>query len=298
MKRSNISFVSEGTLLKGWLYEPANTSSTTPAVVMAHGFTSVKEQYLDKYAEVFCSEGFHVLVYDHANFGESEGTPRQEMDPVLQRRGYRDAITFLQSLPGIDPQRIGIWGTSLSGGHVIEVAAIDRRVKCVVAQVPSISGHESAKRRLRSDLVPAMLARYDNDRKARFAGAQLAIIAAVSDDPGVACAMVGVDSYEYFMNTRSFAPNWKNEVTLRSTELFRENEPGHFISRISPTPFLMIVGDNDLLTATDICLTAYEKALEPKKLVMIKGGHFTPYVEHFKVTSEAAASWFNQHLNT
>src|ERR1700722_9926485 len=140
MKRVDVSFSSEGNILKGWLYHPEKASSTAPAIVLAHGFTGVKEQYLDKYAEVFALAGFYALVYDHANFGESEGTPRQETDPVRQRRGYRDAISFLYTVPGVDKARIGIWGSSLSGGHVIEVAAIDHRVKCVVAQVPQISG--------------------------------------------------------------------------------------------------------------------------------------------------------------
>lgn len=296
MKRTDVSFSSEGNILKGWLYHPDTVSGDTPAIVLTHGFTGVKEQYIDKYAEFFASAGFYALAYDHANFGESEGTPRQELDPVLQRRGYRDAITFLLSLPGIDKNGIGIWGSSISGGHVIEVAAIDRRVKCVVAQVPQISGYESSLRRVRSDLVPAMLDRFQTDRQAQFEGAAPAMMPAVSNDPSTACAMVGADSYKFFMDTASFAPNWKNEVTLRSVELFRENEPGRFISRISPTPLLMIVGDSDALTATDICLKAYEEALEPKKLVMIKGGHFTPYIENFEVTSNAARDWFTQHL--
>jgi fermentation-respiration switch protein FrsA (DUF1100 family) len=141
-----------------------------------------------------------------------------------------------------------------------------------------------------------MLDRFQADRQAQFEGAAPMMMPAVSNDPSTACAMVGEDSYKFFMDTASFAPNWKSEVTLRSVELFRENEPGRFISRISPTPLLMIVGDSDALTATDICLKAYEEALEPKKLVMIKGGHFTPYLENFVVTSNAARDWFTQHL--
>ncbi|MCR3866463.1 alpha/beta hydrolase, partial [Pseudomonas aeruginosa] len=79
-------------------------------------------------------------------------------------------------------------------------------------------------------------------------------------------------------------------------ELARENEPGIHIGRISPTPLLMIVADRDLLTPTDLCLKAYRRALPPKRLLMLAGGHFTPYIEHFDATSQAAADWFVRHL--
>ncbi|MCJ2057901.1 alpha/beta hydrolase [Methylobacterium sp. J-048] len=294
--RSDIEFSSEGRTLRGWLYRPDAQDSASAAVVMAHGFSAVKEQYLDRYAEVFQAAGLGVLVYDHAHFGASEGLPRQEVDPVLQKRGYRDAISFAQTIPWIDPARVGIWGTSYSGGHVIEVAAIDRRVRCVVAQVPFISGSLSARRRTRSDLVPAQLRRFEADRAARFRGDEPATLPAVSDDPLQPCAMPGQDGYAFFTGTRASAPNWHNAVTLRSAELSRENEPAVHIARISPTPLLMIVAEDDVLTATDLCLEAYQRALPPKELVMVPGGHFDPYLRHFDRTSTAARDFFVAHL--
>ncbi|WP_244134893.1 hypothetical protein [Burkholderia sp. BCC0322] len=86
-------------------------------------------------------------------------------------------------------------------------------------------------------------------------------------------------------------------MTLRSAELSRENEPGQYVDRISPTPLLMIVADQDLLTPTDLCLKAWENALEPKRLLLLQGGHFTPYIEHFDATSQAAVEWFTLHLS-
>ncbi len=94
MQRLNVEFRSEGVALRGWLYLP-EARAERPAIVMTHGFSGVKEQYLDRYAEVFAAAGFVVLLYDHPNFGDSDGEPRQEIDPVMQRRGYRDAITWL-----------------------------------------------------------------------------------------------------------------------------------------------------------------------------------------------------------
>jgi hypothetical protein len=101
---------------------------------MAHGFSCLKEMFLDKYAEVFVKDGLGVLVYDNRCFGASDGEPRQEIDPMAQVRDYQHAITFARTLPEVDKDRIGIWGTSYTGGHVLIAGAIDKRVKCVVSQ--------------------------------------------------------------------------------------------------------------------------------------------------------------------
>ena len=112
--------------MRGWLYLRDGTPTPIPAVVMAHGFSGVKEQYLDDFAEVFAKAGLATLVFDNRNFGASEGEPRQEIDPIQQVRDYRHAITFARTLPEVDRDRIGVWGTSYSGGHVLMVGAIDQ----------------------------------------------------------------------------------------------------------------------------------------------------------------------------
>ena len=95
---------------------------------------------------------------------------------------------------------------------------------------------------------------------------------------------------------RTQAPSWRNEVTLRSVEMFTEYEPGAYISFVSPTPLLMIVALGDHLTVADEALAAYERALAPKKLVTLAGGHFDAYVKDFKGASTPARDWFVAHL--
>src|SRR6266704_923797 len=136
MTRRDIAFDAEGVTLRGWFYEAGGASGPGAAVVMAHGFSAVKEMYLDSFAEAFAAAGLNVLVFDNRCFGASDGEPRQEIEPWAQVRDYRHAITYLHTVPEVDPGRIGIWGSSYSGGHVLVVAAIDRRVKAVVSQVP------------------------------------------------------------------------------------------------------------------------------------------------------------------
>lgn len=283
-------------MLRGWHYVPDRGDGPFPTIVMAHGSAALKEQYLDRYAEVFAEAGLASIVYDHRNFGDSGGDVRQEIDPILQMRDYRHAITFATTLPNVNGDRIGAWGTSLSGGHVLMLAALDRRVKCVVAQVPTISGGAGSLRRTRADQMAASRARFDEDRGNRFAGKPPGTMPLVAQDPSVACFNGGADAWEFFQESLKVAPNRKNEVTLRSAEMLREYEPGSYIERISPTPLLMIVGNRDVLTATDLALQAYNRALEPKKLVLFDGGHYDPYVNLFSISSGAARDWFVAHL--
>lgn len=296
--RHDIEFkTDDGTILRGWHYLPSGGGPKFPTVVMSHGFTGVKEMYLDHYAEALVGVGVASIVYDNRNFGASDGTPRQEVDPQQQIRDYRDAITYAESLPQTDPARIGVFGSSYSGGHVLVVAAIDRRVKCVVAQVPLISGHRNARRLVRADLFAGLQAMFDEDRRARARGEPPQMMPIISEDPAGPAALPTADSWAFMNKTHKLrAPSWKNEVTVRSVEMFGEYEPGAHISFISPTPLLMIVALQDHLTVADEALAAYERALEPKKLVTVKGGHFDAYVEGFAIAGGATCDWFKQHL--
>ncbi|TPQ50643.1 acetylxylan esterase [Prosthecomicrobium hirschii] len=296
--RRDISFKTEdGVTLRGWHYLPDGRTGRVPTIVMAHGFSAVKEMYLDRFAEAFAAAGLAAVVFDNRNFGASDGEPRLEIDPWRQVRDYRDAITFVQGLEETDPDRIGVWGSSYSGGHVLVLGAIDKRIKCVVSQVPLASGHDNALRLIRSDTIAAVRGLFDADRRARGAGEPPAMIPVVSEDPAGPAALPTPDSWTWFTETgRLRAPSWKNEVTLRSVEMFTEYEPASYIRSISPTPLLMVVALGDVLTVADLALAAYEKALEPKKLVTLTGGHFDAYVNDFAAASSAAADWFRRHL--
>jgi len=293
--RKDIEFKTEdGVTLRGWLYLPERAAGPVPAVVMAHGFSAVKEMYLDRFAEVFAAGGLGVLVFDNRNFGASDGEARQHIDPWQQVGDYRDAMTFAETLPEVDRTRIGVWGSSYSGGHVLVVGAIDRRVKCVVSQVPLISGHRNARRLIRADFIAPLQAQFADDRRARYAGKAPGMIPVVAQDPMAPCVLATPDSWQWFTETgKTRAPAWRNEVTVRSVEMFTEYEPGAYIEWVSPTP---AAGDH--LTVSDEALAAYARALEPKKLTLLAGGHFDAYVKDFDRSSAPARDWFVQHLAT
>jgi fermentation-respiration switch protein FrsA (DUF1100 family) len=295
--RQNVEFDAEGVTLRGWLYVPDGAGAPAPTVVMAHGFSAVKEMYLDRFAEVFADAGLAALVFDNRNFGESDGEPRQEIDPWAQVRDYRHAITYAATRPKVDERRIGIWGSSYSGGHVLVVGAIDRRVRCVASQVPLISGHSNFRALVRADFIAGFREQFDADRAARFRGEPPAMVPVVAEDPLAPSALPTPDSWTWFSQTaESRAPSWRNEVTLRSVEMFTEYEPGTYLPWISPTPLLIVVAAGDHLTPADLAIAAYEQANEPKQLVLLPSGHFDAYVDAFDQASAAARDWFVRHL--
>ena len=298
MARRDIEFDGECVTLRGWFYPAEGVSGRAPTVVMAHGFAAVKEMYLDSFAEVFAAAGLNALVFDNRNFGASDGEPRQEIDPWAQVRDYRHAITYAGTRPDVDPSRIGVWGSSYSGGHVLVVAAIDRRVKAVVSQVPLVSGSVNIRDLVRADFRAGFREMFDADRAARYAGDPPAMVPVVAEDPLAPSALPTPDSWQWFTETgNTRAPSWHNEVTLRSVEMFLEYEPGSYIGRISPTPLLMVAAAGDVLTVSDLAIDAYERAREPKKLVILPGGHFDAYTgPDFDRSSSAARDWLVQHL--
>lgn len=299
--RDDVEFATEdGVTLRGWLYRPDESGGSFPVIVMAHGFSATKEMHLEEFAEVFADAGFAVLVYDNRNFGASDGEPRGEIDPWQQIRDYRAAITWVSARPEIDALRVGVWGSSYSGGHVLVVAAQDRRVRCVVAQVPLISGYDNSRRLVRADHLAGLRAAFDADRVARYAGDPPAMIpVCYTDDPAEPCALPTADTHDFFLGPiQERATTWRNEVTLRSVEMFTEYEPGDYLPRISPTPLMMVVAAGDHLTVSDLSLAAYGRANEPKQLLVLPCGHFDAYVgDAFRTSAPAQRDWFLRYLS-
>jgi len=302
MIREDLLFDAEGASLHAWFYPANGAVDRTPCVVMAHGWTSTKKIYLDRFAEVFARAGLAVLVFDNRGWGESgtaQGKPRHEVDPWEQIRDYQHAITTAQNRIEVDAERIGVWGTSFSAGHAFVVAAIDRRVKAVCGQAPFISGRATYANLARVNNLVVGPEAFTADRRARARGEAATTIPVVGRDPGVLVGLPTPDSYEFFTQARAtLDPDWSNEVTLRSLDNFYGYEPARYLPDITPTPLLMIVGREDGLTGGNLAASAYETAAEPKKIVLIDGGHFAAYTgEGFSVAAQAARDWFTTHLS-
>jgi fermentation-respiration switch protein FrsA (DUF1100 family) len=183
-----------GIELGAWLFLPEGDGPRA-AITMAHGFAGTKEHGLERFAQAFAAAGFVVLVHDHRNFGTSGGDLRGDIDPWRQIADWRRAISYLERRPEVDPSRIGLWGSSYAGGHALVLGATDRRLRCIVAQVPTISGYEQGLRRVSPDATPALEHAFNEDERAQLRGEAPRRQAVVSGDPSVPAAYRSQDAH-------------------------------------------------------------------------------------------------------
>jgi fermentation-respiration switch protein FrsA (DUF1100 family) len=295
-RKEDIRFPAEGGIeMSAWLFVPEHRTARFPAITMAHGYGGTRYHGIEPMAEAFVKAGFVVLLHDHRGFGDSGGEPRQDINPWQQITDWRRAISCLQDRHEVDENRIGLWGTSFAGGHAIVPGATDRRLKAVVSQVPTIDGHAAGLRRITPNAVADLEARFATDERAQLRGEPPATQLIVSQDPASASTYQAADVVSFYLRP---VPDgvWENRVTVRSTRWARMYSPGEYIERVSPTPLLMVIAEHDHTAATDLALKAYGRALEPKRLVMTRGGHFDPYLGEFNTASRAAIDWFKTHL--
>jgi uncharacterized protein len=132
-------FRSKGVRCAAWLYRPTGACDP-PVVVMAHGFGAERAFGLEPFAERFAAAGIAVFAFDYRGFGASQGYPRNLVNPLRHLNDWKAALAYARGIPGIDASRVGLWGSSYSGGHVIATAALDRGVSAVVSQVPFTDG--------------------------------------------------------------------------------------------------------------------------------------------------------------
>jgi dienelactone hydrolase len=282
----------DGTILRGRIHAPKGASA---GVVMAHGFGGTIG-HIDHYAQRFAAEGFAVLVYDHRGFGTSDGNLRHEVDPYRQMADWRDAISFAETRPEFLPDAgFGIWGSSFAGGMALVISANDQRIRCVVAQIPNVSGHRNAPLMFTAAQLSEIRRRIAVDRRDRAAGKPPGTMPMFSDTPGELSAFM-LDIPPGTLESALKNERWKNEVTLRSLEHLFEFEPAAWTPYLAAIPVMMIIGENDVCTFTDVQKAVFDTISGKKRLVTFPGGHFDAYYTYFAETSEPAAEWFRRHL--
>lgn len=297
--RRDVHFKSGADTCAGWFFIPPG-EGPFPAVAMAHGLGAVKEMYLAPFAEAFATAGIAALLFDYRGYGDSGGMPRHHVSPRDQIDDYRNALTWLSLQREVDEHRLGVWGTSFSGGHVLQIAASDRRVKAVVSQVGAMDLWRNAVRVTQPDLLAATRAFATAERKRLYADDGAApMMIALAAPPGAAPALqVDAETTEWLTTAQAtVAPGWRNEVTLSSVENILEHAPALVIDRVAPTPLLMILATEDAWTPPDFIREAFARAGDPKRLVEIPGGHYAVYHGDGQARAAAeAAAWFQTHL--
>jgi fermentation-respiration switch protein FrsA (DUF1100 family) len=272
--REDVEFLSGGARCAAWLYRPEGTDGDVPCVVMAHGFTGVREQRLDVYAERFAAAGLAVLLFDYRHFGASAGEPRQLVHIGRQLEDWRAAIAFARVRDGIDPKRIALWGSSFSGGHVVAIAAGDPEVAAVVSQAPFTTGLAAIGAGTPLGALRLTLAGI-KDQVAAALGRSPAYIPAVGH-PGTVAAMTREEAYPGFHGIDPPESTWRNEFTPRVMLRMGLYRPYAKLAKVR-CPVLTCVCTQDQTTPPGPAARAAERSANTE-LRSYDQGHFEIYV--------------------
>ena len=257
-EQSEVFFDSGGQSCAATLYRPIKEDGPIPCVVMGHGTSGTRDLGLAAYAERFANAGFAVLTFDYRHFGSSGGQPRQLISIRQQVEDYHTAIRFARGVPGVDPERIALWGSSLSGGHVLAVAATDARIAAVVAQVPWV-GIEFGRASPRSQQATRKLFVAAFRDALRGLLRRPPYLIKVVGQPGELAAFTDPDARVWMDVLASGAPTWRNAIAARVLFSMLLYRPGTKAKQLA-MPLLFCIADQDTAGSTALALRAAGQA--------------------------------------
>jgi pimeloyl-ACP methyl ester carboxylesterase len=292
-EREDLTFPSGEDTCAAWLYRPDGVAGAVPCIVMAHGFTATRGDRLPAYAERFAAAGLAVLLFDYRHFGDSTGTPRQLLDIGRQQADYHAAVAFARTLEGVDAQRIALFGTSFSGGHVVVVATQDPSIAAVVSQCPFADGLAALR------VVPPRVALRATalglaDQAAALAGRAPRMMPAVGA-PGSFAVMTAPDAQPGFDALVPQGSPWRNEVAARIMLRVATYRPVRSAASVA-CPLLVCVCEGDQTTPPGAAIKMGERA--PRgEVLRYPVGHFEIYLgEPFEQAVAAQTAFLRRHL--
>ncbi|MBN9100140.1 MAG: alpha/beta fold hydrolase [Pseudonocardia sp.] len=273
-------FDSHGTRCAAW-YLHAEADALTgdrgrPCVVMGHGFGATKDAGLLPFAERFAAAGCDVLVFDYRGYGLSDGTPRQNVAHLKHRQDYHAAIAHARGLPGVDPERIVLWGSSYSGGHVVPVAAKDGQVAAVISQGAAMDGlvalleigkYAGVGQLLKLtghalwDMVGSLLGRAPHLIPVVGPPGSLAAITAEGAETGYRSIM---------------GPTFRNEMCARGAAIIPLNRPVTAAAKLRAPIFLVVATEDNICPPAAVRAVA-RKAGAGSEVLELESGHFDIY---------------------
>jgi len=296
----HVEIPSAGETLAADLYLPEG-AGPHPCVVLGGGWCYVKELVQPSYARVFAERGFAALVFDYRYMGGSTGEPRQHIDPWQQIEDYRNAISYMESRDDVDAGRIGAWGISYSGGHVLILGALDTRVRAICGVVPTVDGYQNMRlahgtlgfRRLLAALSEAR-------RKLYETGEHTYLPHQPRDESELASWPFPKSKVTFTRLKETQAPAYEGRSTAASTEMLLAYSVMPFAERLHTTPTLLVVAEGDDHTHWDLAARAFDAIPGERKRMHVvpRSGHLTLYEDEQAVSAVAqvAADWFAEYL--
>lgn len=277
-QRRDIEFRSQRDICRAWLYVPTQPSIVpTPCIVMAHGLGGTRDAGLEPYAHRFAEAGFVVLLFDYRHFGASDGEPRQLSSIKRQLQDWKNAIDHCRRIPGVDKAKIALWGTSLSGGHVIVAAARDGNIAALSAQNPMMDAVAALALNVRYAGLGALLkiiglGVLDQARAALGLSPVYVPLVAL---PGHLAALPSPDALAGYMAIAP--PHWRNEICARLALTILFYRPIVQSTTIT-CPALIQVCTRDSVVSVSAAAAAARRIGVRAGLKQYDCGHFDIYV--------------------
>lgn len=289
------AFDSHGVRCAAWHLRAGSEALTgprgRPCVVMGHGFGATRDAGLLPFAEQFAAAGADVLVFDYRGYGTSDGDLRQDVNHLRHRQDYHAAIAHARGLPGVDRERIVLWGSSYSGGHVVPVAARDGQVAAVISQGAAMDGlaalleiarYAGVGQLLRltghglRDLAGALLGREPHRIPVVGPPGSLAAITAEGAETGYRSIM---------------GPTFRNEMCARGAVIIPLNRPVTAAPKLR-APIFLVVADRDNIAPPAAVRAVAAKAGAGAEVLELSCGHFDIYSGEMFERSAAAQVGF------
>lgn len=263
-------------------YRP-NRGRKPPVVIMAHGFAGERKFILPQFAAAFANAGYAVVLFDYRGFGGSTGKPRELVSPSNHLEDWRAVLAQVKKRKDIDLKKIVLWGTSLSGGHVLVTAAREKGVCAVIAQVPHVDGLASGLLYPKHLLPQAMLTATKDLAGSKIGRDPIRIPVVASS--GVRC-LAGADCYSGYMSMVQAGSSWTGWVPARILLTISQYRPIKEVHKIK-CPVLMVAAAQDSLIPIESTRIASQK-IKQVDYVEWPMGHFDPY----------SGAWFNENIKT
>lgn len=265
MSREDVKIPGGNDLMVAWLYPAAGAApgAKSPAIVLGQGLGGVKEMRLYAHCERLSQAGFVCLAFDYRYWGGSTGKPRGLVDPEAQIQDWNAALAYAASLPQVDASRIGIFGTSFSGGHAIRLAATNPLVKAAVSQCPFTDGMVSSATPGISNMLKLALLGL---RDILFGTDDEPVRVRLFGRPGEVALMTTPDAYEGCLSL--LPPGMEKPeieaIPARLTLYFPFLFPGSYAKQVK-CPILFAICGKDTLTPPETTLNYVKQA--PKGVI-------------------------------
>jgi pimeloyl-ACP methyl ester carboxylesterase len=269
-----VEYYPDGRKIAGFLYRPKDWKpgdAARPGVVVLHGYSGMKDVYGMDVPQWLWEAGYFVLSWDYPGFGVSEGE-RGRHRPLEQAQATYDAVTYLQTVDGVDPERIAYYGSSWGGANAIWCGAFDERVKVIVSAVMVSDGERWMRSVRRPHEWQAFKAQVEEaERKRVLTGEKTTL-------PLGDIMLLDPHTKDVIENFHAKDHRFNPEYDLESAAACWRYKPEWVAGHISPRPVLMVYSEFDMLVPVAEQLECYEALGEPKKLLKIPGAqHYDSY---------------------